>query len=738
MSATLPLPLPAAATPPPAPVTALPALREELLLHRGPPAHDGAPTWTLEDPGRGLFFQIGWAEAEILARWRLGEPVRIAAAVNRDTALEIDADEVQALAQFLDQQSLLQLRGEAACERYVREHRAAAHGHWLRWLIHHYLFFRVPLLSPDRLLERSLPWVRRWWLRRRFALATAFAAVLGLLLAARQWDSFVHTFLHFFTLEGALIAALTLSASKILHEFGHAWVAKHFGCRVGSMGVAFIVAWPVLYTDASGAWRLRSRRQRIAIGAAGMLTEATLAAWATLAWSFLPDGMLRSAAFMLATTTWLLTLAVNLNPFARFDGYFLLADALNVPNLQPRAFALARWQLREWLFGFADPIPETFAPWRQRALLIYAFSTWIYRLFLFLGIALLVYHFAFKLLGIVLFAIEIVCFVLRPVLTELRLWSTRLRAEQTRWNRRSLRSVALTLAALALVAIPWQGRVKAPALARAAAQVRLIAPVGGRLERLPVADGQPIRAGTALFVFSSPDLDHEVRTLRRRIALLDWQQAFQPMHQTTAARVPVARREQQAARERLAELERQQAQATVRAGFDGVLIDRAEPLAAGDWIGAGEWLGTLAAPGRAVVEAYVGEADLRRIRAGEHARFLPEDPRQPAWSLRVRSVAATATRRLGAVPELASVNGGAIAAERAPPSAHPEQTMAGDEWMPEQAVYRILLEPAATAPAGLPRAQALRGTVLIDAEAESLLRRTWRRLSAVLVRESGF
>lgn len=113
------------------------------------------------------------------------------------------------------------------------------------------------------------------------------------------------------------------------------------------MGVAFLVMMPMFYTDTSGSWKLTLKRQRITIGVAGMLTELALAAWATLACSFLPDGMLRSAAFMLATTTWIMTLAVNLSPLMRFDGYFLLSDTLQVPNLQQRGFAMGRWQLRE-------------------------------------------------------------------------------------------------------------------------------------------------------------------------------------------------------------------------------------------------------------------------------------------------------------------------------------------------------------------------------------------------------
>lgn len=716
----------------------LPALREELLLHRAPPNHDGSPAWTLEDPGRGLFFQIGWAEAEMLARWRLGNAQAIAQGAAGDTTLELSTADVEDFAKFLQANSLVQLRGPDAIARYAKEADARRSSHWVKSLIHQYLFFRIPLVRPDAFLTHTLPTVRGLFLSRAFLQLTVAAGVLGLFLAARQWDQFLHTFLHFFTLEGALAAAVTLGAAKVLHELGHAYAAKHHGCRVATMGVAFMVMWPVLYTDTSGAWRLSSRRKRLSIGAAGMLAETALAAWATLAWSFLPDGMLRSAAFTLATTTWLLTLAVNLNPLMRFDGYFLLTDALNVPNLQHRSFALARWRLREWLFGLGEERPEIFAPWRERTLIAYAFCVWIYRFFLFLGIALLVYHMAFKVLGIVLFAIEIVAFVLRPIFTELRAWRERLTSRPGGgWNRRSRITAAVALIGVVAAVVPWRTRVEAPALMHAAQQARIVAPAGARIQHIGVQAGQAVSAGATLFVLDAPDMTHEIESLTRRIQVLQWQQSFQAMTRDTAASVPVAAGELQAARERLEVLTRQRGQLTIRAPFDGLVAELAEPLGAGEWIAEGEWLASLADPSQAVVQAYASEDDLHRLRTGGRARFLAEDPGEAAVALVVSDVAATATRRLAAAPELSSTHGGAVAAMQAPRGeSRPDPDSQG--LVPERAVYRVILRPAEGSDTALPRLQALRGTAVIEGEAESLLLRAWRRSAALLVRETGF
>lgn len=379
------------------PVPRLSPLRDELILHAGPANRDGSPSWTLEDPLRGLFFRIGWAEMAMLSRWSLGEAAKIVAEINQTLPLTVEERDVQYFSRFLQANSLTRASGDEALAQFGRQLAGTQTSVW-RKLLKNYLFFRIPLWHPDRFLTATLPKVEPFFSRWFFKL-TLMAALLGLFLAGRQWETFKHTFLHFFTLEGAALAGITLCFTKVLHELGHAYTCKRFGARVATMGVAFLVMMPVLYTDTSGAWKLTRHRQRMAIGAAGMLTELTLAAWATLAWSFLPDGMLRSAAFMLATTTWIMTLAINLSPLMRFDGYFLLSDWLQIPNLQQRGFAIGRWRMREWLFGLGDAPPEPFPRWLQRTLVGYAFCVWVYRFFLFTGIAILVYHMAFKLLG---------------------------------------------------------------------------------------------------------------------------------------------------------------------------------------------------------------------------------------------------------------------------------------------------------------------------------------------------
>ncbi|MFJ5474623.1 HlyD family efflux transporter periplasmic adaptor subunit [Pectobacterium carotovorum] len=703
------------------PAAGLSPLRDELILHAGPANRDGSPSWTLEDPLRGLYFRIGWAEMAMLSRWSMGNAAQIVAEVNQTSALTLDDSDVQYFNRFLQANSLTRVSGDEAMAQFSRQVEQSRVSIW-RKLLKNYLFFRIPLWHPDRFLGATLPWIEPFF-SRTFLKLTLLVAVLGLFLAGRQWETFKHTFLHFFTLEGAALAGLTLCFTKILHEFGHAYTCKRFGARVATMGVAFLVMMPVLYTDTSGSWKLTRRRERMAIGAAGMMTELVLAAWATLAWSFLPDGMLRSAAFMLATTTWIMTLAINLSPLMRFDGYFLLSDGLQMPNLQNRGFAIGRWQMREWLFGLGDTPPEHFPRWLQRTLVGYAFAVWIYRFFLFTGIAILVYHMTFKLLGMLLFAIEIGYFVVMPMVNEVREWSKR--RKDYRMNRNMTTTLTVSAVVLLLLMIPWQRGVYAPALLRAEQQSSLYMPVPAMIQRIDVQVGQPVNAGQTLFTLSSDALAHERQQLERQIATLNWQSTFQVFNKEAAGDHQRVKQEHEAALQKLQVLQRQSEQLTVRAPIDGVVADMATPLETGEWLGQGEWLAVVTKPTGGLVEAFVSEKDWQRLRTGAKGTFYLQDVSRSSLPLTIVEIASTATRDLNAAPELASIYGGDIAT----------LSDAQRKLHPEQAVYRVLLSLPDDYRA---QPQVLRGTVVMDGEAQSLLIRGWKVVSAVLIRELSF
>jgi putative peptide zinc metalloprotease protein len=696
---------------------ALPPLREDLKLLPGAATADGSPTWTLHDPARHRFIRIGWLEFEILARWGLGQSQAVAEAISAETTIRATQADVLEVLRFAHRAGLLIPLGDSGIKRLVAEidsQKLSAS----RWLLKNYLFLKIRLVNPDRALGHAIPFIR-WMFTPGFAVVLAAFALLGFYLISRQWEAYTHSLLQMFSLEGAFEVGVALSAAKVVHELGHGLMSKRFGCRVPAMGVALLVMWPVLWTDTNDAWRLQDRRKRLAIDAAGMLAEITLAVVASLAWSVLPDGPVRTGAFLLSSSTWVLTVLVNVNPLMRFDGYFLLSDLIDVPNLQERGFAIGRWWLREQLFGLKVPPPENFPPAKQRILVAYSLSALIYRFSLFLGIALVVYHMAFKALGFFLMGVEIWWFLARPILGELYIWKDSLK--MVRRNRRLTTTILLAGLALLLLVLPWRSDLSAPALLRAEHQTILYAAEPGLLATLP-RNGDRFAEGDAIFELQSPTVAFHKAAAEAALAGIEARMKGQAFDPDEASALEVGWQELQGAVATLDQVKAQEAVLTVRAPFAGIVTDLPPSLRKDEWLGRRESLGMLIDPSSTAVEAYVGEADLARIHPGAEAKFYPENGDAPV-ALTVTSVSTASVRALDTL-DLASVYGGGVAVRKD----------AAGKLQPESAIYRTVLAPKQP---GFALTKRLRGTVEIAGDRTSLIARIYRRAVAVVIREGG-
>lgn len=695
----------------------LPRLREELSLLPGPVLADGQPSWTLHDPVRNLFFQLDWPTVEMLRRWERS-PDDLLAEIRRETTLQLDESHLESLLLFLQQNQLLMVG--PGLSSMLAERWQQRQGTLWQWLLHNYLFFRIPLLRPDAWLTRMSSRVA-FLFSRQFAYLTGLAGLFGLIGILRSWETYSATLVEMFSWTGAAAYGATLVGVKILHELGHGFTAKRYGCRVPTMGLAFLVMWPVAYTDTNEVWRLTSHAQRIRVAAAGILTELTVAVWASLFWVLLPDGHLKTAAFLLSSTTWISTLLINASPFMRFDGYFLLVDALQTPNLHQRAFELARWDLRERLFRLGAPLPEVFSRRRHIAFILFAWATWIYRLSLFLGIAFLVYHFFIKAVGILLFLVEIVWFVAKPFLSEFRVW--REIWPQVRHHPATRRSLLLGLALLLLFVVPWPTRVLHSAVLYPVAEQVFYAPRNAQLLKAEAADDQALAAGVAIFDLASPELDMRSRQADARREQLHWQSGASAFDQE-------GRKDWQVLNERLgvsqAEIRSVNADAVqyrLTTSVDGVVRDRDPDQRAGEWLGYREILGRIIGRGALRATMYVEDEDLGRIAVGDRAIFTADGGSGPDIALRVVEIDSDATRTL-AEGELATLFGGSISVREKHGLLYPER-----------AVYRVLLQSDSEYP---PQQHRWRGKVAIAGDWEAPGVRYLRQLLAVFWREFGF
>ena len=699
---------------------ALPPLRQELRIEPGAPLVSGAPSWILFDPVRHLFYQIGRLEMKILSLWGSHTLGRLKTALGDEglDAAEAEA-EIGRVLRFSFANNLT-VRPEGDTSAAFASQRALAKREWWKWLVDHYLFIRIPLVKPAAFLERTLHIVAPLWSRAVLMLFGALA-LLGLLLVSRQWDAYFASFMYFFNLDGLISYGIALGGVKLLHELGHAYTATRFGCRVPAMGVSFLVMMPVLYTDTTGAWRLTSRRQRLLIDMAGVSVEMMVAAIATLAWVFLPDGSLRSAAFILSSSSWVMSLGVNLNPFMRYDGYYVLSDWLGVPNLQSRAFALARWRLRELLFDLGEAPPEDMPQRLRRQLIVYAIAVWIYRLVLFVGIALLVYHMFFKLLGLILFGVEMVVFVMRPIFNEMNQWYAR--KDRILGSKRGKLLPWITAGIGLLLILPLDRHVSAPAVLAPLGAKPVVAGDPARIEAILVHNGQRVAAGTPLVRLSAPELEKNIALSRINIARIRSQMDRAMSDNIDLSNRAVLERELMTESDGLAGFEARRANLVLRASVAGEVTDIAPDMNEGRWLSGAEVIARVVTPGQFDVEAYASEDDVWRLEQGALARFVPDDPLQPSRRAKLVERASSASADI-ATPILASTNGGAIAASKSD----------SGKLKPKAAIYRmrLIVERSKDAQGII---QTVPGKVVISADGTSMLSRMARWTSQLFQSE---
>ena len=704
-----------APAPKPAQPEALPALRQELRLIQDKPHTDGSPRWLIQDPIANKFYQIGWLEFEILSRWRLQYAQAVIQDIAQLTTLDAHEEDISALIQFLKQHQLLQSTNEQDVKYLMAQHQAKQQNIGT-WLLHHYLFFRIPLVRPQAWFSAIRPKLA-WLFQPSTAWAIIATSMLGLFLVLRQWESFSHQLVDQFTWSGLFGYAMAMVVSKTIHELGHALTATHYGVRVAHMGIAMLVMFPMPYTDTSESWKLTNPKQRLHIASAGIIAELALAGIATLAWSLCSDGALKNALFFLATTSWVLTLMVNLSPFMRFDGYFIFSDWLNFPNLHERSGQLAKTCLRRCLLGLDEGYTETFPQHKRRALIAFAFITWAYRLTVYLGIAWLVYTFFIKVIGIILFTVEMIWFVFNPIYRELMVWHTK-RKEIPSKHRTGWKLAGAGLLALAL--IPWQSKVHAPGWLYATQQTHLYTPIAGQLVSMH-REGE-VKQGETLFSLTSPELSIAANRAEAISYARNQQlRGLAAVEGGEAKRASITSQRDQYLAEAKLHLD-ELARMEINAPMNGVLMDLDDTLKPNTWVHPKQLLGVLIDPHSWAVDAFVTENEVQRIAIGQTVSLMVTSPSVQSLTGKVSRIDHT---RLSNLPNplLASEHGGAIA------------TLGDKALTPKQALYRVHI----TFDQAVPNfKQVTQVEANIHVEAKAWLPDVLKRVGAVLIRESGF
>ncbi len=472
------------------------------------------------------------------------------------------------------------------------------------------LMLRMKLFDPTRLLDRLAPvsaLLGRWSV---FALWVLLVG-LGALAAAVNFQPLKADALRVLATPASYaLAWICYPIVKTLHELGHALAVRRFGGAVHELGISLLFLTPAPYVDASAANGFASARQRAIVSAAGIMIELALAALAVFAWLVLSPGLLRDTALVVMLICSVSTLLFNANPLLRLDGYHLLCDALQLPNLALRSQG---WWTAQWrrLIGAESALARgALARGELKWLLLYAPASWLYRIGLLFALVFWLGHQSW-LLGW-LAALLLLGWLVKAVLAAL-LRSVEDSADPGARRRAVVAASCLAAAAgAALFVLPVPSSVVARGVVWPPERAQLRAESGGFVEAELVRDGAPVAAGQVVLTLADPVLAAQRDKVDSEKAGLLAQQYHALLQDPTRA----AELGQDLSRNdaELQRVERQLADLQLRARTTGRTVWPRERDLPGSYAQRGAMLGYVLSPEPAQVRAVLRDEDLLRVR----------------------------------------------------------------------------------------------------------------------------
>ena len=242
-------------------------------------------------------------------------------------------------------------------------------------------FFRRSLWDPDRLfgkMAKPLWWI---WTKQTFWISWAIIA-LGAVVFLTKAEGLDHALANLFNWHNLALMWVTTIVLKSVHELGHGLTCKHFGGEVHEVGFMSMVFTPYFFVNVSDSWTMPDRRHRMLVSFAGIYVELIFAAFAAFLWSVVQPGWFKDFLFNIIVIASVSTILFNANPLMRFDGYYIMIDLIETPNLQQKSRALVQHKVTQWLFGSSNkgdllarmPLPKK----RLGLFYSYAILSWLY------------------------------------------------------------------------------------------------------------------------------------------------------------------------------------------------------------------------------------------------------------------------------------------------------------------------------------------------------------------------
>jgi putative peptide zinc metalloprotease protein len=523
------------------------------------------------------------------------------------------------------------------------------------------LYVRLPLFDPDAFLERWLPVVRPLFSSWGFA-AWLVVVAWGVMLAGSNWRALTSVDLEsvFDPLNLALLV-VTYPFVKAIHEMGHAFATKAWGGEVHEVGIMFLVFAPVPYVDASAAWAFREKGRRMAVGAAGVMVELFLAALALPIWLETQPGVVHGIAWNVMLIGGTSTLLFNGNPLLRFDGYYVLSDAIEIPNLAGRAQKHLASLFQHYVLGLPERRRMVTARGEQTWFVCYGLAAFAYRIAITVGIAFFVAT-KFFVVGVLIAIWGVTMQTLVPAVRSLLrlLRDPRVPRQLARVAVGGAASVAAAILLLFVVPVPVRTHAEGVVWPPEQSQVR--AGGAGFVRRILARPGTHVERGEPLIEIDDPIQRKRIRALAAREREL--RTRYHAARVEDLVQSDIALEDLETVRAELAQERQQRRERTVRSPAAGTFVLPVAQNLPGRYVERGEVLGYVADFAAPTVRALVSQADIGRVRARtRNVEVRLAERIGDVIPARLSRELPTATRRLPSMA-LGAAGGGHVAVDR--------------------------------------------------------------------------
>jgi putative peptide zinc metalloprotease protein len=476
--------------------------------------------------------------------------------------------------------------------------------------------WQFPLFDPERFLQTFVPLVRPFfgWGGALLWLCIVIPAVL---IGAANWSDLTANIIDRMTTpQNLLLLWLLFPIIKALHEFGHAFAVKAFGGEVHEMGLMLLVFSPVPYVDASASSAFPSKWQRAVVGAAGMIVELVIASAALFVWVSVEPGIVRTLAYNTIMIAGISTVLFNANPLLRFDGYYILADLIEIPNLRQRANQYLGYLCERYLFGREEVQVPQARPGERTWFVGYSVTSFIYRIFVVIAILLFLTD-QFFVLGMFFALLTAFTWFMLPLGKGLKylFTSPRIRRVRGRALAVSTGGIAIMLAALCVIPVPFRTRAEGVVWIPEDAIVR--AGTDGFVEQVVAVPGSTVLRGDVLVLCHDSGLTTQVEVLEAQLREIEARIREQISENIVKAKI--LEEEKGYIKERLARVREQARDLVITAKVAGTLVlPRAEDLP-GRFVHRGDVLAHVVDLNTLTVRTIVDQTDIDLIRHGMNA-----------------------------------------------------------------------------------------------------------------------